>query len=183
MKRLVAIFAAGALVLAVAPTVFAANACTGNWATDRDGNVPPCDTSVQFHVNAGTMIWAPASIDLGSGIPGQIVTIADPVAVQYVTNESDKTLYVESTDLTWNDGSTTWTIPHTSLYLGSAVAANKTLDTTRAVGALSASTGNVYDTISNIYFTTQVPSVKANNDGPPTTDYYTGTFTWGIVAD
>ena len=63
MKKLVATLAAGALVLAVAPSVFAAGLDTGN-------------TNVSVTVSEGTTITAPAAINVGSAFPGQTATSA-----------------------------------------------------------------------------------------------------------
>lgn len=90
MKRLVAIFAAGALVLAVAPTVFAASG-------DPLPNNSPTST-LNFTMTNGTTITVPASWTIASAYPGQLNKVSASQQVTWVSNESAADLTVSLSD-------------------------------------------------------------------------------------
>jgi hypothetical protein len=87
-SKLLALCAAGALVMTVAPAALAGHL-----------NNPGGSTNATLTVTSGTTIYAPASINLGSGFPGE--TTSGTATVEWLSNEgASKNIAVQASTLT-----------------------------------------------------------------------------------
>jgi hypothetical protein len=182
-SRLLALCAAGALIMTVAPAIVsAANPSCNPSSGPATGTV--CDTGLTLTVKAGTTIWAPSTISVTAGFPGEVTASASQT-VYWLSNEDGKHLTVSASsldcalctgtyksidneDIAFNDGTN-------DNWLGSAytVASSLTADGKEYIVA---GPGGLQETRNSQAFTIKVavPSVEAGD--------YAGTLTFSVAS-
>ncbi len=126
-SRLIALGAAGALLMALAPTAAARDNpyCTHG---SYDSAQVPCTTAVTLSVGAGTAIIVPLAFSIGTGMPGQDLESALQT-VAWKSNENTMAITVNLSDLVsgsnvidledvyYNDGTSTRYFTGTPLWV------------------------------------------------------------------
>jgi hypothetical protein len=182
-SKLIALGAAGAMLIALVPAVSAANPpcdpTDGVGAAQNTGvPVAVCDTTLNLTVTLGTTIWAPASINIGSNFPGQYQESAAQI-VEWLSNETLMELDVSMAGLAATNASTHKTIANDQMYYVVDPAGTPVLNnmaTPYTIAADLVETGATFDTKDHQHFAVgvDVPSVVADND-------YTGLMTFAVV--
>ena len=133
VRRILALGAAGALVIMLVPaTVSAARPNPYCTTGDYDHPQVPCTTAVTLSVGAGTAIIVPVAFSIGSGNPGQDVESAVQTVI-WKSNENTLAITVNLSDLLsganvidledvyYNDGTTTRYFTGTPLWVKNIV--------------------------------------------------------------